>query len=66
MLPGMVGSDSDVVAELLRPGASAGADVRPSGDGGPRAGAAMRAVLPRLEGAFSFVLMDATHLYRRA
>ena len=64
MLPGMVATDSDVVAELLahhhgpaevpagRPEAGP-EDLRP----------ALRAVLPLVEGAFSFVLLDAGRLY---
>jgi amidophosphoribosyltransferase len=55
MLPGAVASDSDVVAELLatelgREGASASLEQ------------ALMAVLPQLEGAFSFVLNDADHV----
>jgi amidophosphoribosyltransferase len=59
MLPGMTASDSDVVAELL-----AGAFPESAGDpaGGELAGA-IEAVVPDLAGAFSFVLMDASHLY---
>jgi len=62
MLPGMVATDSDVVAELLAhhhpdaetPGGGVAAqDLRP----------ALRAVLPEVQGAFSFVLLDAAHLY---
>ncbi|HEY3943265.1 MAG TPA: amidophosphoribosyltransferase [Acidimicrobiales bacterium] len=55
LLPGMIGTDSDVVAELL-------AQSHPSageGDLGP----ALHAVLPGVAGAYSFVLLDATHLY---
>jgi amidophosphoribosyltransferase len=82
MLPGVVASDSDLVAELLAlrfpavppwEATSVGTD----GDGdldvaaGVGAGLdapddaledALREVLPMLEGAFSFVLVDATHL----
>ena len=59
MLPGTVASDSDLVAELLA-------------DEMARAGAAsssqsledaLMAVLPRLEGAFSFVVMDTERIY---
>ena len=84
MLPGMVATDSDVVAELLAhhhsPGAGAGAGAgaaQPTllaltAEPPPAAGAAangdtlseaLRAVLPMLEGAYSFVLMDAGRLY---
>jgi len=82
MLPGVVASDSDLVAELLAlrfPPASAwdaGADSADhDGDLEVAAGVgegldapddsledALREVLPMLEGAFSFVLVDATHL----
>ncbi|MDQ3570260.1 MAG: amidophosphoribosyltransferase [Actinomycetota bacterium] len=59
MLPGVVASDSDLVAELIA------AAFPPEGgersDGRDLEEALMR-VLPRLEGAFSFVLMDAGHL----
>ncbi|CAN5539145.1 amidophosphoribosyltransferase [soil metagenome] len=59
MLPGTVASDSDLVAELLA------AELRATG--GPRGDGrdlevALTAVLPRLEGAFSFVLVDDTHV----
>jgi amidophosphoribosyltransferase len=57
MLPGMVGTDSDVVAELL---AQAFPHDRPDADGLAQA---LRTVLPRVEGAFSLVLLDAEHLY---
>jgi len=59
MLPGMTASDSDVVAGLL-----AGAFPTSAGDpaDGELAGA-IEEVVPRLAGAFSFVLMDASHLY---
>ncbi len=62
MLPGMVGTDSDVVAELL-------AGEFPHGEDGSDSRehdvlrAALGEVLPRVRGAFSFVLLDATHLY---
>jgi len=85
MLPGVVASDSDLVAELLSlrfPAATpweAGAsdDSQAESDGGLDVAAgigagldapddaledALRQVLPMLEGAFSFVLVDATHL----
>ena len=53
MLPGSIATDSDVVAELL-------AQAFPETD--DLAGA-LQAVLPIVEGAFSFVLMDAERLY---
>ncbi len=53
MLPGVVASDSDLVAELL-----AGA----LGSGSAGLEEALLDVLPRLAGAFSFVLCDAEHL----
>ncbi|PLS76699.1 MAG: amidophosphoribosyltransferase [Actinobacteria bacterium] len=59
MLPGTVASDSDLVAELIA------ACFPPDGDGrsdGRDLERALVQVLPRLEGAFSFVLMDAGHL----
>ena len=67
MLPGLVSSDSDLVAELL------GREFRPDGPGStglPHDGAepddelekALTTVLPRLAGAFSFVLLDADRL----
>jgi amidophosphoribosyltransferase len=52
MLPGTVTSDSDLVAELL---------ATRLGDGGEVEGALLD-VLPELQGAFSFVLMDNSHL----
>jgi amidophosphoribosyltransferase len=59
MLPGMVASDSDLVAELLAEAVRA--------DGGERSDGrdleqALLAVLPRLEGAFSLVIADHGHL----
>lgn len=59
MLEGTVASDSDLVAELLA------AEMR--ADGGQRSDGrdlerALQRVLPRLEGAFSLVLMDEGHL----
>jgi amidophosphoribosyltransferase len=72
MFPGVVASDSDLVAELLAaqfPGPVEGGGADAGGavaDGSPPPeGAlerALRAVLPRLEGAFSFVVLDATHV----
>jgi amidophosphoribosyltransferase len=55
MLPGTVTSDSDVIAELLVQHL----------DSHPRSRLvdALRAVLPRLEGAFSLVVMDSEELF---
>jgi amidophosphoribosyltransferase len=59
MLPGTVASDSDLVAELLATEMLAqGADRTDGRD----VEHALMAVLPRLEGAFSFVLLDQGHL----
>jgi amidophosphoribosyltransferase len=70
MLEGTVTSDSDLVAELIAAElsidlaaeqlADLGAPVIPASDGGPRSRLerAVAAVVPRLEGAFSFVIMD--------
>lgn len=57
MLPGTVESDSDLVAELV-------ARAYPPADhsDGRDLERALTAVLPQLEGAFSFVVMDAGHL----
>ena len=59
MLPGVVASDSDLVAELI-------ATAFPTDDGlrsdGRDLEVALARVLPRLEGAFSFVLCDVAHL----
>jgi len=83
MLPGMVATDSDVVAELLArqfvaegpfvaegqvptpgaPLAGEGGSVGGSPAGPDRLTQALRSVLPSLEGAFSFVMIDATRLY---
>ena len=60
MLPGVVASDSDLVAELL-----AGASAFAGDPQEPRPHALEEAaaeVLPQLEGAFSFVMLDASHL----
>jgi len=59
MLPGVVASDSDLVAELVA--AAFLPDGRERSDGRDLEEALMH-VLPSLEGAFSFVLMDAGHL----
>jgi amidophosphoribosyltransferase len=52
MLPGTVTSDSDLVAELLARRVADGVDVEKG----------LLDLLPELEGAFSFVLMDNNHL----
>ncbi len=61
MLPGVVSSDSDLVAELLAntfPPDGSDPSVVEEGD----LEEALVSVLPRLEGAFSFVLLDADRL----
>ncbi len=82
MLPGVVASDSDLVAELLAlrhpsDGALAGGGHVGEGTGiGDAIGVdpdadvpddaleqALREVLPEVDGAFSFVLLDANHLF---
>jgi len=60
MLPGMVATDSDVVAELLSHQFPTDHAPEPGSD---HLTQALRTVLPDLEGAFSFVLIDATRLY---
>jgi amidophosphoribosyltransferase len=59
MLPGVVASDSDLVAELLEREFPNDAEARSDGRDLEQA---LLAVLPRLEGAFSFVVMDTAHL----
>jgi amidophosphoribosyltransferase len=59
MLPGSVTSDSDLVAELLA--RELANDPTTSADGRALERALVE-VLPRLEGAFSFVLMDEGHV----
>ncbi len=67
MLPGTVASDTDLVAELLSLDiAQAQADAVPAADTSvvpDLLGSALLRVLPRLEGAFSFVLMDEKRIY---
>ncbi|MDP1821166.1 MAG: amidophosphoribosyltransferase [Acidimicrobiales bacterium] len=59
MLPGTVTSDTDLVAELI----AAELVKRPEGTGDERdLERALAAVLPRLEGAFSFVVMDESRV----
>jgi amidophosphoribosyltransferase len=74
MLPGMITTDSDLVAELIARAfpAERGADAEPDAEKeAPRRRpaeedddleAALLAVVPSLEGAFSFGLIDAHHL----
>jgi amidophosphoribosyltransferase len=59
LLPGTVTSDTDLVAEML---AQAIADDGQAHSDGRHLERALQRVLPRLEGAFSFVLMDEAHL----
>ncbi len=60
ILPGTVSSDSDVVAEMIQDAMqSAGPGVRSDGRDLERA---LVDVLPKLEGAFSLVLMDDSHV----
>jgi amidophosphoribosyltransferase len=59
MLPGTVTSDSDLVGELIA--REFPSDEAMSSDGRDLERALLK-VLPRLEGAFSFVLMDAAHV----
>jgi amidophosphoribosyltransferase len=58
MLPGVVASDSDLVAEMLA------MRLGETGEASQEEGLvdSLRDVLPALEGAFSFVLLDSTHL----
>jgi amidophosphoribosyltransferase len=59
MLPGTVTSDSDLVAELLVQQMTADPDSHSDGRALERA---LVALLPKLEGAFSFVLLDEGHV----
>ena len=59
MLPGVVASDSDLVAELIAARFPGQDQERSDGRDFERA---LLDVLPRLEGAFSLVLMDSAHL----
>lgn len=68
MLPGTVASDTDLVAELLSIDiAAARKQPVPDGASEPKTpdllGSALLRVLPRLQGAFSFVLMDEHRIY---
>jgi amidophosphoribosyltransferase len=62
MLPGLVASDSDLVAELLGQAFPPDLPERQRSDHAGDLEAALRAVLPAVEGAFSFVLADADRL----
>jgi amidophosphoribosyltransferase len=62
MLPGLVDSDSDLVAELLGRAFPPDLPERPRTDHAGDLEAALLAVLPSVEGAFSFVLADADRL----
>jgi amidophosphoribosyltransferase len=62
MLPGMVTSDSDLVAELLGQSFPPHDPDRPREEAGEDLEKALLEVLPSLEGAFSFVLLDADRL----
>ncbi len=59
MLPGTVSSDSDLVAEMISHELAA----NPAPTSSESLEAALMAVLPRLEGAFSFVVMDTERVY---
>jgi amidophosphoribosyltransferase len=59
MLPGTVASDSDLVAELLAHEMEHDGDSHSDGRAMERS---LLRLLPRLEGAFSFVLLDEGHL----
>ena len=59
MLPGMVTSDSDLVAEMIQRELPASTDETSDGRALERA---LVDVLPKLEGAFSFVLMDESRI----
>jgi amidophosphoribosyltransferase len=58
MLPGVLTSDSELIGELL----AREYDAQPRSDGRDLEHA-LEAVLPKLRGAFSFVLMDEAHLF---
>jgi len=62
MLPGLVSSDSDLVAELLGQAYPPEDPARSRAEGGHDLEHALMAVLPKVEGAFSFVLMDADRI----
>jgi amidophosphoribosyltransferase len=60
MLPGTITSDSDLVAELIAKQISH--EPHPADSDGQELERALINILPELEGAFSFVLMDETHI----
>jgi amidophosphoribosyltransferase len=62
MLPGLVDSDSDLVAELLGQAFPPDAPERSRAELAEDLETALTAVLPSVEGAFSFVLLDAERL----
>ncbi len=62
MLPGLVSSDSDLVAELLAQAFPAEDPDRARAEQADDLEHALLAVLPRVEGAFSFVLLDADRI----
>ncbi len=67
MLPGVVASDSDLVAELVALAFPPEAEAQDVADSTPilpndALADALRQVLPSVEGAFSFVVLDATHV----
>jgi amidophosphoribosyltransferase len=59
VLPGTVGNDSDLVAELISVAMGSGVASRSDGRDLERA---LLEVLPKLQGAFSLVLMDDSHV----
>jgi amidophosphoribosyltransferase len=65
MLPGVVASDSDLMAELIAAavGTADAAAQRTAGLTGTPLEAALRRVLPQLQGAFSLVVMDEGRLF---
>ncbi len=62
MLPGLIASDSDLVAELLARVFPPDLPERTPAEHGVDLEQALLTVLPQLEGAFSFVLLDADRL----
>ena len=62
MLPGLIASDSDLVAELLARAFPPDQPERTRDEDGVDLEQALVTVLPQLEGAFSFVLLDADRL----
>ena len=62
MLPGLVSSDSDLVAELLARAFPPDEPDRTRAEHAEDLEAALMEILPSVEGAFSFVLMDADRI----